>query len=743
MTKRRHPSTESVNNLNKRRYLTHRVVTVQEAIHVLIKYFDTIKRDSSHGDDEIIMQSTSVLEILAEASCAVLAARAKASGNKGKLHDALSDALKAIEYHSTSAQGYLAAGQLYLMQGKNQEAINTFERGLCMALPTECPQLYDQREKAKLLSPQKIDFVEKLPTEITTAIFNRLNDIIIDNYYVRSGKKDSSLTLPNSDSNNDNKLVSLSHITCTQVSKRWREFVLRQCPALWKTAKIGHWPLVPLHEKFIPSSSRYVQHLILSDEATEQSFERLVDMAGKDMFPRIQEVVLQFDSWSESTKERLMLLLITLLRRSLTRICIEPSNTLVNEDMREEQNTFPLGMLMSLCNNLKQLYLGTGLVFRYNPVQWSTSYNLTRLAVNISHGMNGLERLITQCPHLQYLSISEHSSQILALLDEYCPYLRYLHMGYSPCLGTTKEKQDEEKNLTPITSFGLYELIYEVPSLGVLQTLVPLLIKSRETLEKLILHITVSQQTNNDNNNNISGTDQQFYPSFGNVGFNRLKELQLTGAGDTTGQLAVAAASMIQKCSTLENVGLCFPGSPVPDRFFTSLIKQPFIRVLHFKDIDFPTTGAVQLFTELAVRSEKISSSVLKTVDIEKCRGLTNEVLCALTDILTLQYIGLGFNSSSVSVNDLSTIIRKLRTLPCLKIISFSHIQHINDTMIIQLTEFDGLTNLILEGLPDITDDGILTIAQQKNSLKHICIIHCQKISQQTKAFISSKFSYN
>ena len=434
-----------------------------------------------------------------------------------------------------------------------------------------------------------------------------------------------------------------------------------------------------------------------------------------------------------------MLMLITLFRSNLTKICIEPTNTLINEDMQEEQNTFPLAMVMSLCNNLKQLYLGTGLVFRYNPVQWSASYSLTGLAVNISRGMNGLERLITQCPHLEYLSISEHSSRILALLDEYCPHLRYFHMSDNPRLGTRKEKQDEEKNIIPITSYGLHELTYKIPSLAVLQAFVPLFIKSKETLEKLMLHITVAEEINNSNNSD-SSSDQQLYPTFGNVGFNRLTELQLTGAGDTTGQLAVATASMMQRCSTLESVRLCFPGSPVPDRFFTSLVNQPFIRVVHFQDIDFPTTGAVQLFTELAIRSKKNTTSALETIGIERCRGVTSKMFCALTDILTLRCIRLGFNSSSISVNDLSSIIRKLRTLPCLEIISFSHIQHINDTMIIQLTEYDGLTDLVLKGLPDITDEGILTVAQQKNSLKRISISHCRKISEQTKAFISLKF---
>ncbi|KAI9245518.1 hypothetical protein BDA99DRAFT_543615 [Phascolomyces articulosus] len=772
MTKRRLTLNDSNSNLNKRRNLTDRVVGVQEAIHVLLDYLDT--RHSSSHDEQVILQSTAALEFLEEAKCALLVARARARGNQGRLSEAVSDALEAINHHPTSAEGYLTAGKLYSMQGKQQEAVDIFERGLCKVLPAECPPLYDGREKAKSLLERRVDFVATLPAEITAAIFERLNDSIVmnDNKNFASSYDSSRYNsnigrYNNLDADDDDddesttttaKLISSSHINCTFVSKRWRAFVLEQCPTLWKTAKVGIWDFVDPYERFVPSASKNIQQLILSDEAKEQIFERLVDMAGKDMFQRTRQLTLQFDSWVESTKERLMLMFITLLRRHLTKLSIEPTLTSFNEDdMREEQNTFPLAMLLSLCTPLEQLYLGSGLVFRYNPLQWSASYNLTQLAVNVSRGMSGLEQLITRCSQLRYLSMSEHSPRILAILDEYCSQLRYLYVKNDPhlatdglCHGSNDDNNSDGNIVNTATSTtnkkhtfaGLYELRYNIPSLRALQSLVPFFIKSKDTLKTLDLHINATDglQLNDDNHR----PDQQIHPSFGHVVFSQLKVLKLHVIRDLGGQLAVAAASMMTKCSVLEYVRLCFPDSPVPDRFFTSLADQPKLRQIIFKEIDFPTRGTVQLFSDRATRSKNGTPSSyfsLQHVAIKQCRGVTHEILNAMADVLTLRVIQLGFSVSNVSTEELSTTICKLRTLPKLKFVFFSNIPRImNDSIILQLTAFDGLKGLVLDDLADITDRGIHQVVEQSNSLKYIGVSNCPQVSQETEYFLYNKF---
>ena len=202
-------------------------------------------------DDTTLLRSSNRLDYADHNYTTLLIMRSNALANKGKFADAAKDALEAIDRQPKNVHGYLTAGNVYAMQGKMQEAMNIYNDGLCVVQPSEWHLLYNKRAMAKNQLDQKVDFVSRLPVEMTVHVFTKL--------------------LAHGDT-----LVS-----CTLVSKRWRNCLLYQCPELWRSIAISHEHATqPRPEtRLLLSISNHVQRLLLNDllESHQKILKEMVD----------------------------------------------------------------------------------------------------------------------------------------------------------------------------------------------------------------------------------------------------------------------------------------------------------------------------------------------------------------------------------------------------------------------------------------------------------------------------------
>ncbi|KAI8149677.1 hypothetical protein BJV82DRAFT_588890 [Fennellomyces sp. T-0311] len=206
MTKRR-SSTEPSSHPIKRANLPKRII--QDAMEVI--YNATCRLNSKDiGDDEIIQDSEELLDNLQDLCAATCAARAAAFGRRGERNKAIDEALKAIKIRPSSPQGYLVASDLYMAHGQYKPAVEVLENGIRTVLPSGWPVLYTKREEARQPLEKKVDFISKLPSEVSSRIFTCMG-----------------YSSPEECFNNAVEFVT--------VSKIWRATVL-QCSKTWQYA---------------------------------------------------------------------------------------------------------------------------------------------------------------------------------------------------------------------------------------------------------------------------------------------------------------------------------------------------------------------------------------------------------------------------------------------------------------------------------------------------------------------------
>ncbi|KAI8137574.1 hypothetical protein BJV82DRAFT_674653 [Fennellomyces sp. T-0311] len=549
--------------------------TINNTIDALIQRYTTAT------DDDAILKSTELLDHLSYGYATALIIRANAFANKGNLKDAVKDALRAVDCQPESAIGYLTAGNIYTIQGNMQAAMDTYQYGLHTVLPSEWFLLYERWKAVKIQRDQKIDFISRLPVEIATNIFSQL--------------RDDGDTL----------------ITCTFVSRYWRECILNQCPELWRTVTITNkaFDSPPPEAQLLFSTSNHVQHLILND-ASEHSLDKLIDMAENDKLSSVKDIEIV-------TLPRLIkrhMALVTQLRRRLTNLSI----MLMNYEPDDDQTTFELHSIIRLCPKLQYLYLQTRATVVYHPTQssYQDQYPLLGLTIRAPRlERRVLEQLIPLCPKLQVLDVYDLTPGTTSLLYQQCTQLRHLAVVDGYHLKGINSIVDDNQDL-----IGLHSLRYTKGNTTI-RKLIPFLSKSNNTLKTLELRIRELDEGSN---------------RLAHLGFSQLTKLNLHMGEE---HLPVAA-SMIQHCPVLEDVALVFGGASVTDEFFASLIMLPRLRNLTLSYICSSSPALGRFFAHLASRYQECK---LQTISLKDCDGVTDGVLRALADITTLRKIVLHY----------------------------------------------------------------------------------------------------
>ncbi|KAJ8651655.1 hypothetical protein O0I10_012772 [Lichtheimia ornata] len=116
----------------------------------------------------VIADSTRSLQQCVQEQLTHLDNRARALATCGSFGAALKDVARIRQLVPSSAMGYLCAGHVYSLQGRQKAAINIYDKGLA-AVSSSDPshqQLVEARSMAQQRDRKRIDFINELPLDI-------------------------------------------------------------------------------------------------------------------------------------------------------------------------------------------------------------------------------------------------------------------------------------------------------------------------------------------------------------------------------------------------------------------------------------------------------------------------------------------------------------------------------------------------------------------------------------------------
>ncbi|KAI8147386.1 hypothetical protein BJV82DRAFT_664625 [Fennellomyces sp. T-0311] len=119
---------------------------------------------------ETINSTTKSLDELVNKQVALLYLRARTHGKLGQYDDGLLDTQRIEEIAPHQALGYLAAGELYSMQGYQARAIHMYDKGLAAVTDGHREILERRREQAIALREKGVDIMGRIPYEILSKI---------------------------------------------------------------------------------------------------------------------------------------------------------------------------------------------------------------------------------------------------------------------------------------------------------------------------------------------------------------------------------------------------------------------------------------------------------------------------------------------------------------------------------------------------------------------------------------------
>ncbi|CDH54748.1 predicted protein [Lichtheimia corymbifera JMRC:FSU:9682] len=124
----------------------------------------------------VIADSTCCLQQCIQQLLTHLDNRARALATSGNFEAALKDVARIRQLAPSSAVGYLCAGHVYSLQGRQKAAIDIYDQGL-VAVSSSDPshqQLVKARSMAQERDNTRIDFINKFPLDIITNVAPRI-----------------------------------------------------------------------------------------------------------------------------------------------------------------------------------------------------------------------------------------------------------------------------------------------------------------------------------------------------------------------------------------------------------------------------------------------------------------------------------------------------------------------------------------------------------------------------------------
>ncbi|KAI8143977.1 hypothetical protein BJV82DRAFT_578565 [Fennellomyces sp. T-0311] len=434
----------------------------------------------------------------------------------GHYQMAYNDACSAIKCASASADGYLQAGKLLLLQDNLREAALIYGKGVS-AVPRSDPGHSALQSMARTVAAE-IDRGNawRLPYDVISTII---------------------ALLPLKD-----------RVQFAATSKYWRNY-LYKCPAMWHTLDI------------LPELSTYSMNQLMSS-AARQHVRKLklyskeaLSLVARYGWDNIESLVLDIGDWLGS--DALVRQVFQMNHRNLRKLALHKSPLLGS-------NSF-LADVLAACPRITHLALDTHPSDNLVPPSIhsqslsplpDTLFAITHLYITDARVAGYLPLLLQRCPELRHLALAKHNSlrndgSILRTIHKWCPHICSFRYGIPSLVKSYRPPGlllSEEKNCGD----GLRYLAYFPYDGGTVDDdLAPVIESNHNTLEAVYLDMSA-----------IVGRTFRSVTALISLGAAHLRELQLynyilTGFGITSPEISPThLCGIFQACAALEVVNL-------------------------------------------------------------------------------------------------------------------------------------------------------------------------------------------
>ncbi|KAI8146901.1 hypothetical protein BJV82DRAFT_596922 [Fennellomyces sp. T-0311] len=606
--------------------------------------------------DKAIRDSTLILDDLNETRYIALTVRSEAFRKQGKLCNAIDDTSEMIRIKPKSVQGYLLAGDLYVMQGRQLAAVRVLDDGLAAVPSSSHHLLRERRELARQSLEIKKDFITMIPCEIVTKIFIFLS-YTHDDALFRS----------------------------TLISKQWRTTLLSM-PDLWTDASNSDSPNATF--RLLPSISKYIKTFDIGSYTKEFS-DKLIELTTASMFPSLRALIIEYDR--DNNKNTCYRTLVTLLGKQLEDL------TLDGQKADPSQAPVLMDLILSHCVNLKRLVLlAPGAHAVYDPSKSShpNPLQLEMLFLQAENENAVLEKLLPQCPRLRVLNMMPDRPKLIQILNQHCAYLQELNLndGRNSFATAFPALNKYEYGEQPV---GLKRLVYhtENESCPDLHDLVPLLAKSKDTLEHLVLLLA---------SNDDKSMEQTHWDSLATGSYAKLKFADITWRDEKEGRIGVGVSRMLRGSSSLESVRIGVDHNVrVPDDFFISLTASSQLSSLTAYLLTESLGGLIQLFNH-----HLNIPSTLESIILFQCPAMTDDSLYALACLPALAKLTIIGPLPLVSHQGVVRFLKKLGCSQSLLFLTLIEMNYLEDSSVAELEDATGLKRSKFVSRLEVTRSG-------------------------------------
>ncbi|KAI9496818.1 hypothetical protein BDB00DRAFT_807325 [Zychaea mexicana] len=632
--------------------------------------------------EDALAQCSIALDELTQKTVATLDIRAAALGQSANYDQGLRDAFEMVQLAPSSSKGYLRIGELYAMQGKQGLAIDIYNKGI-RTVPETDPgyaRLSIQRQLSLDQQNYKIDFITELPFDILPKIM----------YY----------------------LPMHMCVLCVNVSQSWRARI-RQCSAVWRKMIIDN---SDDDDARVYNNLSYVSDQVRElslrgfDEYVPSQFLKTLELGR---FTRLQSLALR----------RIRITSANNLLQGLEHI----NGTLKNLALISIRNDpVTLDAVLSICTNLLTFkYKGMGLQIS-RPSKLPAATRIVSLELETTSIIRAaqLEPLLRCCPAVQNLYVYRSEPSAIRLIDQYSTAgLRSLAFNLYRIMDDITHIDSHDSNMSMIPK-GLRSLHVSRVEAVAAVNLAPLLMKSNDTLEELVLYM-----------DDDVGPVQLWNP-LTTFTLPRLQKLQC----EVRPMMQHVIATLVRQCPELEDVTFehC---EYIGNEIFGALAGLTQLRrIATYSVSEINEVGLVQLLERHVALQHHSPLRVFETDDYS---NITDEALACLADIPTLERIRLDA-CNQVSADGIELFVQKLKPDCALQILLLYNMEAVPDTAIQGLCKLEHLRHVELVRLKSITDQSIADLVSSSLSLQSMWIYDCALVTKymikQAKLILEGKF---
>ncbi|KAI8148977.1 hypothetical protein BJV82DRAFT_590255 [Fennellomyces sp. T-0311] len=541
------------------------------------------------------------------------------------LTDALREASSTMVNTPNKVDGYLYAGTLYSIQGRQHNAIQVFEKGMELVSPDDPEYTLFKQLKglADSLLQRRIDFIAHIPYDVLCNIIGYLDAPSAGN--------------------------------CTFVCRYWRNTLL-ECPEPWRVVNISRSAqnqLTPLN--LLPTVSRHVERLSLLDE-TKMNM-KCIGLFGKHKFSNLRSLDIIDPSPGNIDMSASLYTALCHVSKTLSELRL---------DTPRLKTEILLGTILSTCRNLTTIECRvscirdcyTGVSVPYTTLLTTVDLRPTRQTISV----NSLAPLFEKSPHLESLILGYCHYDILSVLGDYCPKLTTIVAN----IHDFGDLYNSVKSL-PAHADGLQCLSLD-PVVST-KPILPRLAKSAHSLRAL--YVTPCS-------NDGEGTTLSDWSPLSSFVMHKLTHVYID-ALDAATAFHDNIPAMLRCYPHVETLRLQnFYGDEGGSSITEGTIDGICNAIATMKNLSHLRLVCFDIRSEAFVRLLELhqgEQSRLRKLFITGCEGMTGEVLCNAARIQSLQELGVHYlPDTASSVSDITDFAYWVGQLPRLKYLDLGHL---------------------------------------------------------------------